>query len=67
MTSNNEQLRDYTPDELRAIYAQLKKKFTVEDLIEYIEDDEEKFPAGQVLAEVEEIVRRSDAADEGEK
>jgi hypothetical protein len=28
-------------------------------LIEYIEDDEEKFPAKQVLVEIEEMVRRA--------
>ena len=61
MTPSDEPLREYTPEELKAIYAKFKKEFTVERLIEYIEDDDEKVPAGQVLAEIEEIVRRSES------
>ena len=68
MTPNDEvPLQEYTPEELKAIYAKFKKKFTVEKLIEYIEDDEEKFPAAQVLAEVEEMVRRAEGDAPGAK
>ncbi len=49
--------RQYTPEELRKIYAKFEKEFTCEKLIEYIEDDDEKFPIEDVLAEAEEIVR----------
>jgi hypothetical protein len=57
--NNNPPLPDWTPEEKAAIYAKFKKQFTVEKLIEYIEDDEEKFPAEQVLMEIEEMVRKS--------
>jgi hypothetical protein len=61
MTPNDEQVREYTPEELRAIFAKFDKKFTAEKLIEYIEDDDEKFPADQVLAEIEDMVRRAES------
>jgi hypothetical protein len=54
----SEPLPNWTPEEKAAIYAEMKKKFTVEKLIE---DDEEKFPAEQVLAEIEEMVRKAQA------
>jgi hypothetical protein len=57
--SNNPPLPDWAPEEEAAILANFKKQFTVEKLIEYIEDDDEKFSADQVLTEVEEIVRRA--------
>jgi hypothetical protein len=57
----SEPLLNWTPEEKAAIYAEMKKKFTVEKLIEYIEDDEEKFPAEQVLVEIEEMVRKAQA------
>lgn len=49
---------DWTPEERAAILAQGKKEFPVERLIEYIEDDDERFPAEQVLAELEEMARQ---------
>lgn len=57
--NNNPPLPDWTPEEMAAILAKFKKQFTVEDLIGYIEDDDEKFPAAQVLAEVEAIVHKN--------
>ena len=59
--TNNQPLPDYTPEEKAAIYAEMKKKFTVEDLLGYINDEDEKVPAEQVLAEAEEIVRQAEA------
>ena len=50
-------LPDYTPEQKVAIYAKYKKLFTVEDLIGYIENTDPTFPAEQVLAEADEIVR----------
>jgi hypothetical protein len=44
MTPNDEP-REYTPDELRKIYAEFKKEFTVEKLIEYVRDDIPRYPA----------------------
>ena len=55
--TNSEAYPDYTPEEKTAIYAKYKKLFTVDDLIGYIENDEPTFPAEQVMAEVDEIVR----------
>jgi hypothetical protein len=63
--TNGQPLPDWTPEEKAAIYAEMKKKFTVEDLIEYIEDDDEKFPADQVLAELEEMVRKAKTSPGG--
>ena len=48
--TNGPPLPDYTPEEKAAIYAEMKKKFTVEDLLGYINDEGEKVPAEQVLA-----------------
>jgi hypothetical protein len=50
--------REYSPEELRKIYAKFEKEFTCEKLIEYIEDDDVKFPIEDVLAKAEEIVRK---------
>ncbi len=46
---------ELTPEYKARIMAHFRKQFTVEMLIEYIEDDVEKFPFEQVLAEVEAI------------
>ena len=56
--TNGQTLPDYTPEERAAIYAEMKKRFTVEDLLGYINDEGERFPAEQVLVEAEQIVRR---------
>jgi hypothetical protein len=56
---------DYTPEEKARIYAKFRAEFTADDLAAYIEDDDEKFPAEQVLAELEEMVRLAKAAKEG--
>ena len=48
---------DYTPEQKAAIYAKYKKLFTVEDLIGYIENDDPTFPAEQVMAEADAIIR----------
>ena len=46
---------ELTPEHKARVIAYFRKQFTVEMLIEYIEDDVEKFPFEQVLAEVEAI------------
>jgi hypothetical protein len=48
---------EYTPEQLAAILAEHKKKFTADDLFGYIEDDAPTIPARQVLDEMKEIVR----------
>lgn len=44
---------EYTPEQLARIYAEAKKNFTVEDLMEYLDDDLPRTPAEDVLAELE--------------
>jgi hypothetical protein len=53
---------ELTPEEKAAIFAEMKKSFTADDLYGYIEDTGEKFPAEQVLAEGEELLRQLRAA-----
>ena len=48
---------ELTPEEKAKVLAHFAKQFTVEKLIEYVEDDVEKMPFERVLAEVEEMVR----------
>ena len=57
--TNGQPLPDYTPEQKAAIYAEMKKKFTVEDLLGYINDEDEKFPLDEVLAKAEAIARGS--------
>ena len=54
-------LPDYTPEEKARVLAEMKKQFTIEKFIEYLEDDTEKFPADQVLSELEEIVNAAES------
>jgi len=62
-----------TPDEFpelthehkARVYAYYRKQFTVEKLIEYIEDDVEKFPFEQVLQEAEAIMGTSSLDRDG--
>ena len=44
---------EYTPEQLAAIYAEAKKNFTVEDLLEYFNPHLPIYPAEEVLAELE--------------
>ena len=44
---------ELTPEHKARVHAYYRKQFTVEKLIEYIEDDVEKFPFEQVIGEVE--------------
>ena len=44
---------ELTPEHRARVIAHFRKLFTVEMLIEYIEDDVEKFPFEQVIGEVE--------------
>ena len=51
--------RDYTPEELAAIYAHFKKKFSVEDLLGYIEDTDPVIPAEESLKRLEEAILKA--------
>ncbi len=53
---------DFTPEEKARILAKFKAEFTADDLADYIEDDDEKYPMEQVIAELEEMVRVAKAA-----
>lgn len=56
--------REYTKEELSAIYAHFKSKFTVEDLLGYIEDNEPVIPAEHVQRELRAILERVDATQD---
>jgi hypothetical protein len=55
---NKPSRREFTPEELAAIYAKYEKQFTVQDLLGYINNTDVKFPAEQVLVEAEELLRQ---------
>jgi hypothetical protein len=63
--TNGQPLPDYTPEEKAAISAEMKKKFTVEDLLGYVNDEDEKVPLDEVIAKAEEIIRRTKARKQG--
>ena len=46
-------LPEFTPEQLAAFYAEQKKLFTVEDLLQYLDDDLPRVSAEEVLAELE--------------
>lgn len=60
-------LPDWTPEQKKAIYAEMKKKFTVEDLLGYINDEDEKFPMEQVMAEAKTLLAEIEARKAAEK
>lgn len=60
---NQNESREYTPEELKKIHAKFKKEFTVEDMIEYVEDDVPKVSADVVLAEIEAMVATAEGPD----
>ena len=61
--SSNAPLPDYTPEEKARILAKFKAEFSALDLMGYLVDEDEKYPATQVLTELKEIVRKADAND----
>lgn len=60
---NDNRPREYTPEELKSIYAKFKKEFTVEDLIEYVEDDVPRVPFEAVIQEIEKMVEEAEGPD----
>jgi hypothetical protein len=59
--TNGHPLPDWTPEEKAVIYAEMQKKFTVEDLLGYVNDEDEKIPAEVVMAKAEELLRQIEA------
>lgn len=57
---------ELSPEEKAAIFAEMKKSFTADDLYGYIEDTGEKFPMEQVIAEAEAIMAEIRAKKERE-
>jgi hypothetical protein len=47
-------------ESLKQIYARLRKEFTVEDLLKYLEVDEPTVPFSQVIGEMKEIHRKAE-------
>ena len=58
MPDTPDEFPELTPEYKARIMAHFRKQFTVEMLIEYIEDDVEKFPIEQVIEEAEAIESR---------
>ena len=56
---------DFTPEQKAAIYAKYKKLFSVEDLIEYIDDTGPVIPFDQVIEEVEKQIELLQASKSG--
>jgi len=54
--------RDYTPEEISAIYAHFKKKFSVEDLLGYIEDRDPIIPAEESLRQLREVLGKVESS-----
>lgn len=53
---------DWTPEQKRAIYDAMKAKFTADDLYGYIEGTEPVVPLDDVIAEMEETLRRAESS-----
>jgi hypothetical protein len=56
MSEPTTSLPDWTPEQQKAICAEMKKKFTAEDLLAYVNDTDEKFPMEQVMAELDAVL-----------
>ena len=55
----NLEFRELTPEELKEAYALAKAAFTVEDLLQFTED-EEGVLVEEVIAEMEEVQKQAD-------
>jgi hypothetical protein len=65
MTNGPPRQPDWTPEEKARIFAEMHKRFTVEDLLGYVNDEDEKIPAEVVMARAEELLRQLEARDAG--
>lgn len=54
--------RDYTPEEIATIYAHFKKKFSVEDLLGYIEDSDPVIPAEESLRQLRDVLGKVESS-----
>ena len=57
---------EFTPEEYAQVMAEMKAKFTADDLYGYIEGDEEHIPSEVVLAKGDELIRRKRAERKGQ-
>ncbi len=61
MTPTNDQpLPDYTPEQQAEILAEMKKRFTLEDLLEYADWDGQFVPFDEVMAKAEAMLRQAE-------
>lgn len=58
MTTEGPMKLDFTPEEIAQMMAEMKAKFTADDLYEYIENTEDGTPADVVMAKGDEIIRK---------
>ncbi len=67
MTPTNDQQppTEYTPEQLAAILAEHKKKFTADDLFGHVEDDSPTVPLETVMTEADEVIRQEKAKRKG--
>ena len=58
---------EFTPEEYAQVMAEMKAKFTADDLYGYIEGDEEHIPIEEVIASGKELIRQKRAVRNGNK
>ena len=49
---------EFTPEEYAQVMAEMKAKFTADDLFDYLENSEEHIPVEVVLAKGDELIRK---------
>lgn len=57
----DEPIRDWTPEQKRAIYDEMAAKFTADDLYGYIEGTEPLIPIDEVVEELEQRIRKAES------
>jgi len=58
---NGQLLPDWSPEQKAAIFEEMKKTFTADDLYGYVEDTDIKIPMAQVMAKAEALLKQLDA------
>lgn len=57
---------DWTPEQKKKICEEMKKKFTAEDLLAYVNDTDEKFPMEEAMARVDAVLAEVRARKAGQ-